>query len=68
MQDVDQKWVDALRPYWGGGIVPLFKNADGTVNAERTMEHFARMHRVPKIGPNGEEIFVDPNEWKGCCC
>ena len=33
MNEQDSKWVDALKPYWGGGIVPNWKLADGSVDA-----------------------------------
>ena len=57
--DCDQKWVDAMKPYWGGGIVPVYYNADKSVNAERTLENFAKAHGFKKIGPNGEDL-----EWQ----
>lgn len=36
----DQGWIDALRRFIGEGqgMVPVWHNADGTVNAERTVE------------------------------
>lgn len=33
----DEKWISALKPYWGGGIVPFWKLADGTIDAAKTV-------------------------------
>ena len=56
MDATDKKWINALKPYLGGGIVPYFRLSDGTVDAEKTMEAFCKAHDVVKIGPNGEDI------------
>lgn len=35
---MDDKWIEALRPYNGGGIVPVWKLADGTIDAVKTID------------------------------
>jgi hypothetical protein len=56
MNITDEKWIDALGPYLGGGNVPYFTSPDGSVDAEKTMENFAKLHSFTKIGQNGESI------------
>lgn len=55
---MDEKWLDALRAYWGGGIVPTFKNGDGSIDAQRTVDTLMRAVGAKKLGTNGE-----PLEW-----
>lgn len=55
-ETTDRKWIDALKPYLGGGIVPVYTNPDGTVNAARTIDNFCLMKGARKIGPNGEYL------------
>ena len=56
LDEVDNKWLDALAPYLGGRIVPYFKCDDGSIDAEKTMENFAKLQGFTKIGKNGESI------------
>lgn len=55
-QPTDQKWLDALQPYLGGGVVPFFKNFDGTVNAQATIDNFCSLYDIQKVGSNGEPL------------
>jgi hypothetical protein len=52
----DEKWIDALKPYWGGGIVPFWKLADGGIDAAKTIDHLMRAKDAKKIGPKGEYL------------
>lgn len=52
----DDKWINALRPYLGGGVVPTYKNPDGSVDAEKTIDNFCKLKGARKIGPNGEYL------------
>lgn len=52
----DRKWLNALKPYVGGGIVPLYRSADGTVDAVKTIDGLMQLKGCKKIGPNGEDI------------
>jgi poly(3-hydroxybutyrate) depolymerase len=53
----DQAWVNALKPYLGGRIVPLYMDSDGTVNAEKTIDRFCELHGVHKLDPKtGQEL------------
>lgn len=54
----DQKWIDALKPYWGGRQVPFWRNTDGTVDAAQTIDYMMRTRGEKKVGANGE-----PLEW-----
>jgi len=56
MDPCDKKWIDALKPYLGGGIVPIFRISDGSVDAQRTLERFAEMKGIHKLGANGEQL------------
>jgi hypothetical protein len=40
MEDVDKKWVDALRRFIGNGTgyVPTYRLEDGSVDANKTLE------------------------------
>ena len=49
LNEIDRKWVDALKPYYGGGTVPLYHNPDGTVDASRTIQRFAESHDVQPL-------------------
>jgi hypothetical protein len=44
----DQNWIDALRRFMGDGRgpVPFYKNTDGTVNAEKTVEHAFGLYNI----------------------
>lgn len=53
---MDEKWIAALKSYWGGGIVPFWKLPDGTVDAAKTIDHMMRSRRQNKIGANGESL------------
>jgi hypothetical protein len=53
---VDEKWIQALKPYWGGGIVPVWKLEDGSIDAQKTIDWMMRARGEKKIGPNGEEL------------
>lgn len=60
---VDDLWLDALRPYVGGGIVPFYRTPAGAVDAARTIDAFMRMHNVCKLDPKtGREIPWPPIE------
>lgn len=56
VNEVDDKWLKALEPYLGGGIVPYFRSPDGSIDAEKTLENFAKLQGFTKIGKNGESI------------
>lgn len=56
MNDNDKKWMDALRPYWGGGVVPNWKLSNGEVDASRTIDWMMKVRGQKKIGPNGEDL------------
>jgi len=53
---IDDKWMDAIAPYWGGGIVPNWKLPDGSVDAQKTVDWMMRIRGQMKIGKNGEDI------------
>ena len=48
MNEIDQKWLDALKPYLGGGIVPIFFSGVGEIDAEKTIEHMCMLHGISK--------------------
>jgi len=48
MPDSDRKWVDALKPYIGGGIVPFYTLPDGSVDAQKTIDSFCMLNDVNK--------------------
>lgn len=52
----DRKWLDALKPYFGGGIIPLYRGEDGSVDAVKTVDGLMGLKGWKKIGPNGEDI------------
>lgn len=57
LNERDRQWVNALKPYLGGGIVPIWFNGDGTVNAERTIDSFCEFKDAHKLDPvTGEEM------------
>lgn len=56
MNPIDQKWIDALKAYWGGGIVPYWNIENGSVDAARTIDWMMRARGEKKIGPNGESL------------
>lgn len=49
MNEQDRKWVDALKPYWGGGLVPTWKLADGSVDAAKTLDWLMAAFGVEKV-------------------
>lgn len=51
----DNKWIAALKPYWGGGIVPYWKLEDGSVDAVKTINHMMKSRGQKQIGPLGED-------------
>jgi hypothetical protein len=52
----DMKWIDALRPYFIDRRIPPFLKSDGTIDAEKTIEYFARAHGVKKVNPDGKLV------------
>jgi hypothetical protein len=57
LNESDQKWIDALKPFWGGGTVPFWRNEDGTINAARTIDWMMRTRGEKKLDPKtGAEI------------
>lgn len=56
----DQAWIEALRPYLGGGIVPIFRNDDGTVNAAKTIGQFCKLKGAHKLDPRTGAELVEP--------
>ncbi len=55
MSAVDQGWIDALRRFIGEGTgeVPVWLTADGTVDAEHTVESAFALYDI-KPGKNAE--------------
>ena len=52
LNDRDRAWVDAMRRYMGDGTgcVPIYRNPDGTVNANATIDRLMQMYDIkPKI-------------------
>lgn len=49
LDEVDRRWVDALKPYVGGGFVPIYRNDDGSVDTVYTIDRFCEMHGIEKI-------------------
>lgn len=45
---IDKKWLAALKPYLGGGIVPFYRLPDNTINAEATINNFCMLHDIKK--------------------
>jgi hypothetical protein len=62
MRPDDAKWVHALTPYCGGGIVPVWLLVDGSVDAQKTVDAFMRARGLKKLGDNGEELEWPPDE------
>ena len=58
--DPDQKWIDAMRPFFRAGVVAACKNQDGTIDPVRTLELFCRLHGTKKFSRAGEVM-----EWPG---
>lgn len=56
ISDTDAGWINALKPYLGGGIVPIYRKPDGSINAEATMDQFCRLHGLKKMDSNGAPI------------
>jgi len=54
--ETDKKWIEAIRPYWGSGMVPYWVNGDGSIDAQKTVDWLMRLRNQKKIGPNGEEL------------
>jgi hypothetical protein len=54
----DEKWVNALRPYVGGGLVPFYRAADGSIDAVKTINSLMRLKGCKMIGPNGEDVEI----------
>ena len=48
---VDQKWIDALRPWWGGGTVPFWRLPDGSIDATKTVEWLMTLRHQEKALP-----------------
>jgi hypothetical protein len=56
LSDSDRKWIDALRPYWGGGIVPVFRMPDGSVDAVKTIDRMMQSREQHKVGADGKDL------------
>lgn len=57
MNKIDTSWIDALRPYLGGGIVPCYYKPDGTIDPVKTVDQFCSLKGCKKLDPNtGEEL------------
>ena len=61
MNEQDSKWVDALKPYWGGGIVPIYWANGGGIDAQATIDRLMQAVGEKKVGPNGEPEFGSGN-------
>lgn len=48
ISDIDQKWINSLKPYLYGGPVPFFRNSDGSVDASKTIDEIMLMLNVQK--------------------
>jgi len=60
MNSIDQKWLDAIRPYWGGGTVPFWSSQSGEVDADKTIDRMMKSRSQKKLDPKtGAEI-----EWE----
>ncbi len=49
---MDDKWIDALRRFMGNGkgYVPVWKNADGSIDANATLEAAFGMYGIlPRV-------------------
>jgi hypothetical protein len=53
MMNTDDKWMDALAPYWGGKFVPEWKLADGSIDAAKTIDFLMESRGQKKSGKNG---------------
>jgi hypothetical protein len=61
---IDQGWVDALRRFMGDGKgpVPVWKNPDGTVNAQKTVECAFGLYNIkPVLEENGTNTGTTGN-------
>jgi hypothetical protein len=52
----DQKWINALKPFWGGGTVPFWRDEDGSIDAQKTIDWLMRARGQKKIGKMGESL------------
>lgn len=56
LSDIDVGWINALKPYLGGGIVPIYRKPDGSIDAEKTMDQFCSLYGLKKLDSNGVPI------------
>lgn len=47
-RSADQLWLEALAGYCWDGVVPRHCHRDGSVDIERTLAHFARLHGLKR--------------------
>lgn len=45
---IDYKWINALRRFIGNGRgpVPIWRNEDGTIDADKTLENIFAMYNI----------------------
>jgi len=51
MNSIDQKWLDAIRPYCGGRTVAFWNSQNGEVDADKTIDRMMQSRGQKKLDP-----------------
>lgn len=56
LTDADAVWIEALRPYMGERMVPIYPKPDGTLDQQATIDQFCLLHGVKRLDAKGATI------------